>query len=186
MNASRPSPDVSRPTTDPGHERWHFIRDLLVFQLKLVLGNLLNFVMLPVSLAAAVYDLLVKPKERQGENFYRVLEWSREADEAINVYGAIGGYHSTGRSPAAVCAEDAQPAADVAGGTDPGGPSGAGWRGTTVDGVVRSVEDAIVREIRKGGSAASLKAAIDRLLDQMQRDAGSKGSGKENPNKSDT
>lgn len=176
MNASRPPPDVSSPTTEPGHDRWHFIRDMLVFQLKLVLGNVLNFVMLPVSLAAAVYDLMVKPKERQGENFYKVLEWSREADEAINVYGAIGGYHPTGRSPAAVCAEEAQQAADAA----------AGWRGTTVDGVVRSVEDVIVREIRKGGSAASLKAAIDRVLDQMQRDAGSKGSGKENSNKSDT
>lgn len=186
MNASRPPPYVSAPTTEPGHDRWHFIRDMLVFQLKLVLGNVLNFVMLPVSLAAAVYDLMVKPKERQGENFYKVLEWSREADEAINVYGAIGGYHPTGRSPAAVCAEEAQQAADAAAGTDPGASSAAGWRGTTVDGVVRSVEDVIVREIRKGGSAASLKAAIDRVLDQMQRDAGSKGSGKENSNKSDT
>lgn len=165
--SSPDAPNTPEAPDAPLHDRWHFIRDMLVFQLKLVLGNVLNFVMLPVSLVAGVYDLVIQPKARHGENFYKVLEWSREADEAINIYGAIGGYHRTGASPAAVCVEASAPPDDAA-------ASGGRWRGTTVDGVVRSVEDVIVREIRKGGTAASVKTAVDKLLDEIQRDSNKK------------
>lgn len=136
----------------PAGTRWSFLRDVLVFQLKLVLGNLLNFVLLPVSVIAAVYDFVFRPRARHGENFYRVLEAGRKVDEAINAYGAIGGYHATGSSAEAETA------------------AVEGWRGATVDGVVRRVEDALRREVGKGGTAASIKAAVDRALDDLQRD----------------
>ena len=136
--------DALPPPNDP-HLRWKFLRDVLVFQLKLILGNLQNFVLVPVSLAAAALDLFVKGN-REGEKFYKVMDWGRRTDEMINVYSAIGGYHATG------------------------GDNERAMHGDfTVDTIVEKVEGAIVREYQKGGTAANIKGAVDRAIDGMQK-----------------
>jgi hypothetical protein len=135
-------PELPPPEHNDPHARWRLIRDVLYFQLKLVLGNLQNFLLLPVSLAAALADLLFKG-EREGQRFYWVLDWGRRTDEAINIYGAIGGYHATG------------------------GEAGMDPR-YTVDAVLARVEEVIVREYQKGGAAANVKGAVDKVLDEMQ------------------
>lgn len=134
-------------TPNPDNSRWPYIRDVLVFQLKLVLGNVLNVVLLPVSIIAAVYSLLTKKGGRLGTPFYEVLDVARDLEERINIYGAIGGYHATGSSSSRASAH----IGDV-----------------TVDDVVRKVEDVIVREFSTGGTAASAKAAVNRLLDEIR------------------
>lgn len=68
--------------------RWPFLRDVLVLQLKLLIGNLHNFVLIPATLAAAALDILFK-SVRHGSRFYRVLDWGRRADEAIGLYSAL-------------------------------------------------------------------------------------------------
>ncbi|HWA31392.1 MAG TPA: hypothetical protein VG867_09845 [Rhizomicrobium sp.] len=136
--------DAAPPPPNDPHLRWRFLRDVLVFQLKLVLGNLQNFVLVPVSLAAAVFDLFVKGT-REGEKFYWVMNWGRRTDEMINVYGAIGGYHATG-----------------------GDEEHAAMKDYNVDALLAKVEGAIVREYEKGGTAASIKSAVDRVIDGMQ------------------
>jgi hypothetical protein len=136
------------PPDDP-HARWKFLRDVLVFQLKLILGNLQNFLLVPVSLVAAFIDVFVK-HERHGGRFYRVLEWGRKTDEAIDIYSAIGGYNSTAPEE-----------------------GGAAMKSDfTVDSVLARVEGVIVREYRKGGTAASVKSAVDKALDQLQHETG--------------
>lgn len=152
MRMNTAPPDNDNPAR-LAQDRWPFIRDVLVLQVKLVLSNLQNFVMVPVTLIVALFDLCSRPRQRHGENFYKVLELSREIDEGINAYGAIGGYHATGPS-------NPPPAGDAGEARAPG-----------VDGVIRRVEDVIVREYRKGGTAASLKAAVDRVLDDLQRES---------------
>jgi len=131
------------PPNDP-HLRWKFLRDVLVFQLKLILGNLQNFVLVPVSLVAAFLDLFIKGN-REGEKFYKVMDWGRRTDEMINVYSAIGGYHATS-----------------------GENETAMYGNYTVDALLGKVEGAIVREYEKGGTAASIKGAVDRAIDGMQ------------------
>jgi len=135
--------DPLPPPNDP-HLRWKFLRDVLVFQLKLILGNLQNFVLVPVSLVAAMLDLFIKGN-REGEKFYKVMDWGRRTDEMINVYSAIGGYHATS-------GENEQ----------------AMYGDYTVDAILGKVEGAIVREYEKGGTAASVKGAVDRAIDGMQ------------------
>ena len=135
--------DALPPPNDP-HLRWKFLRDVLVFQLKLILGNLQNFVLVPVSLVAAALDLFIKGN-REGEKFYKVMDWGRRTDEMINVYSAIGGYHATS-------GENEQ----------------AMYGDYTVDAILGKVEGAIVREYEKGGTAASVKGAVDRAIDGMQ------------------
>jgi hypothetical protein len=52
MNPSTsPSPPAS------SDERWKFLRDVAVFQLKMFLDNLRDLVLMPVSLGAALLDL---------------------------------------------------------------------------------------------------------------------------------
>ena len=132
---------------DP-HERWRFLRDFAVFELKLALGNLQNFLLLPISIGAGLIDLVIKG-EREGNFFYHVVEMGRSTDEAINLYGAIGGYHATGGDHEHAMKSD-----------------------FTVDAVVDKLEGAIVREYEKGGTAASIKAAVDTAIDQLQEGTG--------------
>lgn len=144
------------PRPEPDH-RWPFIRDVLVFQLKLVLGNVLNFVLVPVTIVAAVYDLVVgKPGVRQGDSFYQALEAGREIEERINIYGAVGGYHATGASDD----PDAVRRSRMIGGVDIGD--------ATVDDVIRKVESLIVRETGRDGKAAQVKSTLERLLDELR------------------
>ena len=133
---------------EPAAGRWPYVRDVLVFQLKLVLGNVLNVVLLPVSIIAAVYSLFTKRQGRLGTPFYEVLDIARDLEERINIYGAVGGYHATGDSSAR--------------------PASAHIGDVTVDDLLRKVEDVIIRETGKGGSAASVKGAVDRLLDEIR------------------
>lgn len=144
-------------TSSPDNSRWSFIRDVLVFQLKLVLGNMLNFVLVPITIVTAIYDLVSgKPGVRRGDAFYQALEAGREIEERINIYGAVGGYHATGASDD----PDAVRRSKTIGGVDIGD--------ATVDDVIRKVEGLIVRETSKDGKAAQVKSTLERLLDELR------------------
>ena len=71
-----------------GNERWTFFRDVLVFQLKMLLDNVRDFALMPVSLVAALIDLIFKGN-RHGSLFYQVPRWGAHSEEVINVYSAI-------------------------------------------------------------------------------------------------
>ena len=126
-------------------ERWKFWRDVAVFQLKMLLDNLRDLVLMPVSLGAALIDLVVKG-EREGARFYKVLRWGSHSEEVIDVYSAIRDH-------------------------DPGNfkvrPA------YTVDAVIARLEGVVVREVEKGGTAASIKTAMDRAINQLHAETGS-------------
>jgi hypothetical protein len=135
------------PSTSPrtnSNERWKFVRDVVIFQLKMLLGNVRDFALMPVSLAAALIDL-VSRGEREGALFYKVLRWGAHSEDVIDVYSAIE-HHEPGDfkiSPA-----------------------------YTVDGVIARIEGVVVREVEKGGTAASIKTAMDRAIDQLHAETG--------------
>jgi hypothetical protein len=120
------------------NERWKFFRDVLVFQFKMLLDNIRDFALMPVSLVAALIDLIFKGK-RQGSLFYQVLRWGAHSEEVINVYSAIQSHERSEVNP-----------------------------NYTVDAVIARLEGVLVRECEKGGTAASVKAAMDRAIDQIQ------------------
>jgi hypothetical protein len=126
-------------TVEPGNnERWKFFRDVIVFQLKMFLDNVRDFALMPVSLIAALIDLIFKGK-RHGSLFYQVLRWGAHSEEVINVYSAIEAQERPRVNP-----------------------------NCTVDAVIARLEGVLVREREKGGTAASIKAAMDRAIDQIQ------------------
>ena|SRR5579862_758481 len=83
MVMSESGPPPARERT-----RWQFFRDVLALQLKLLVGNLHDFILIPVSLVAAFFDLVFK-WGGHGALFYRVLEWARWTDAAIGTYSAL-------------------------------------------------------------------------------------------------
>jgi len=128
-------------------ERWRFLRDVSVFQLKLFLDNLRDFALVPISLGAALIYLVYKG-EREGALFYKVLRWGAHSEEVIDVYSAI-----EHQPPGSFKVNPAY----------------------TVDSVIARLEGVVVREYDKGGTAASIKAALDRAIDQLHRETKEKG-----------
>ena len=135
------------PPAKGNDDHWKFLRDVLVFQLKMLLDNVRDFALVPVSLGAAIVDLIFKG-EREGALFYKVLRWGAHSEEVIDVYSAIE-HHDPG---------DFKVSPDY-----------------TVDGVIARLEGVLVRECEKGGTAASIKAAMDRAIDQVHRETGKLG-----------
>ncbi|MDQ3118795.1 MAG: hypothetical protein M3Q89_04395 [Verrucomicrobiota bacterium] len=114
----------------------------MVFQVKLLVDNLRDFALVPVSLGAALMDLVFKG-EREGSLFYKVLQWGAESEKIIDVYSAL--------EPRAA-------------GTAAGAPH------FTIDAAVERLQRVVVREWEKGGTAASVKAAMDRAMDQLHHE----------------
>src|SRR5712671_6622044 len=132
---SSPDPLAVKSNKD---DHWKFLRDVLVFQLKMFLDNVRDFALMPISLAAALLDLIFKG-ERQGSLFYQVLRWGAHSEEVINVYSAIDAHWRPAVNP-----------------------------NYTVDAVIARLEGVLVRECEKGGTAASVKTAMDRAIGQIQ------------------
>jgi hypothetical protein len=120
------------------------VRDVVVFQLKMLLDNARDLVLMPVSLAAALIDLVFRG-EREGARFYKVLRWGAHSEEVIDVYSAIE-HHPPGDFKI--------------------NPN------YTVDGVIARLEGVVVREVEKGGTAASIKSAMERAIDQLHSETG--------------
>jgi hypothetical protein len=129
-----------QPPAKP-NARWMFFRDVAVFQLKMLLDNGRDIVLMPVALGAAVIDLFYRG-EREGALFYRVLRWGWHSEKVIDVYSAI----------------ERHPPDDFEIG-----------RAYTVDGVIARLESVVAREVEKGGTAASVKSAMDRAIDYSDR-----------------
>lgn len=63
------------------------LRDLLIFQIKLMLDGLKDLVLAPVAVLAVAIDLLI-PTERTGQRFYMVMLLGEKFDGWLNLFGA--------------------------------------------------------------------------------------------------
>lgn len=68
-------------------KRFPVFRDVIVFQGKLLVDGLRDLVLSPVSLVAALVDLVV-PGDDGGKRFYAVVRFGRRTEEWINLFGA--------------------------------------------------------------------------------------------------
>lgn len=67
--------------------RWQTLKDVLLFQGKLLADGLRDVVLSPVSILAALIDLVV-PGDDKGRRFYAVLRFGRSTEDWINLFGA--------------------------------------------------------------------------------------------------
>ena len=63
------------------------LRDLVIFQIKLLLDGLGDLVISQVALLAVVLDLLF-PAERKGQRFYAVMARAERFDRWLSLYGS--------------------------------------------------------------------------------------------------
>ncbi|NHA14489.1 hypothetical protein [Thioalkalivibrio sp. XN279] len=68
-------------------KRFPVFRDVVVFQAKLLVDGLRDLLISPVSVLAALVDLLV-PGNDGGKRFYAVVRFGRRTEEWINLFGA--------------------------------------------------------------------------------------------------
>ena len=81
-------PDLSKGRLgQEGASRWVILRDLGLFQLKLFLDGLIDLTLAPLSVAAAIIEILFGGEQR-GRLFYAILRFGEKADLWLNLYGA--------------------------------------------------------------------------------------------------
>ena len=65
--------------------RWVIMRDLLLFQLKLFLDGVIDIILAPLSIGAAMVEIFFGG-ERRGRLFYSILRFGERADLWLNLY----------------------------------------------------------------------------------------------------
>ena len=126
-------------------DRWTLIRDVAVFQVKLVFDGLRDVVLLPISLIAGFISL-VKGGGSTSSEFYDLLKVGRRSERWINLFGAASHYHGPPSEEDKFAVED-------------------------IDVMVSRVESFVIDEYRKGGVTAQAKERLDKALDRLHKKA---------------
>jgi hypothetical protein len=71
------------------HSKGVLIRDLLIFQGKLWIDGLKDVLFAPISVGAAILDIVRGPKP-DGPRFYKVMRMGERFDLWLNLFGAAG------------------------------------------------------------------------------------------------
>lgn len=121
--------------------RWALIRDVAVFQVKLLLDGFRDLLLVPISLVTGLVSLVNYGKEG-GSEFYDLLRLGRRSEIWINLFGAV----RRGQEADAADRDSYL---------------------TNMDEVVARVETFIVDEYRKGGVTAQAKSRLDKALDSL-------------------
>lgn len=124
------------------HPRWKIVRDVALLQVKLLLGNLHNFLLMPLAFFAGAVDIVFKNK-REEALLYKVLAWGRHLDEKIGLYNALHTGDGKTHNPP---------------------------EHYSVDALVGRVEAAIAHEFKTGEVTANVKSAMSRVLNRLHRE----------------
>ncbi len=136
-----------------GPDRWTLIRDVAVFQVKLLFDGFRDLLLLPISLIAG-FASLIKGGRNPSSDFYDLLRVGRRSERWINLFGAASHLHGPPSD------EDRFPVEDV-------------------DEMVSRVESYVVDEYRRGGVTAQAKERLDKALDLVHKKAQRRKSRKE-------
>ena len=128
----------------PSSENWTLLRDVGVFQVKLVVDGLRDLILVPISLIAGIVSLVKSEDGRPGPQFYHLLGLGRQTELWINLFGAVE------NSPEKL---------------DQPTPFGEG----DIDDLVGKLETFVVDEFKRGGLTAQAKERMDAALAAIQR-----------------
>lgn len=133
----------SQTTASPEkQDRWILIRDVFVFQVKLVVDGFRDLLLLPLSLITGLISLL-SGGSRPGPEFYDLLRLARRSERWINLFGAVERKQGPATDDETVAAKD-------------------------IDNMVSRLESFLVEECRNGSITAQAKERLDTALDTLQ------------------
>ena len=122
--------------------RWTLIRDIAVFQAKLIVDGLRDLVLVPASLIAGIISLLSGSDGQPGTQFYRLLGVGKQSERWINLFGALRNAPPDLEQPVPF------PDADL-------------------DDIVGKIEGFVIDEQRRGGMTAQAPERLERLLRRL-------------------
>ena len=135
-----PKPDSPNDYPD----RWTLIRDLFVFQAKLLVDGLRDLLLVPAALVAGIWSLVAGDKDRAGPQFYRLIGLGKQSERWIDLFKAYE------NAPEEVQREHE-------------------FAVSNMDEIVDRFESFVVDEYERGGVTAQAKERIDKALDAVQR-----------------
>jgi len=135
-----PNPEANGDHPD----RWTLIRDLFVFQAKLLVDGLRDLLLVPASLVAGIWSLVSGENDRPGPQFYRLVSLGKQSELWIDLFKAYE------NAPEEVRREHE-------------------FAVKNMDELVDKFESFVVDEYERGGVTAQAKERIDKALDAIQR-----------------
>ncbi|MBT8082295.1 MAG: hypothetical protein KJP08_05430 [Gammaproteobacteria bacterium] len=128
------------------------IRDVAVFQFKLVVDGLRDLFLVPISLVAGILSLVTGREGAPGQQFYQVLVAGKQSELWIDLFGALRNAPEDVEQP--VPFPDAK-----------------------MDEMLDGIEAFVVDEERRGGMTAQARARFEKALHSFQdrRDAHASG-----------
>ena len=135
-------PNPETPNDYP--DRWTLIRDLFVFQAKLLVDGLRDLLLVPASLVAGIWSLVSGENDRPGPQFYRLVSLGKQSELWIDLFKAYE------NAPEEVRREHE-------------------FAVKNMDELVDKFESFVVDEYERGGVTAQAKERIDKALDAIQR-----------------
>ena len=125
-------------------DRWTLIRDLFVFQAKLLVDGFRDLLLVPASLVAGIWSLVSGDRDRPGPQFYRLVSLGKESELWIDLFKAYE------NAPEEVRRQHE-------------------LKVSNMDELVNRFESFVVEEYERGGVTAQAKERIDKALDAIQR-----------------
>lgn len=128
---------------DPDARRT-LVRDVIVFQGKLIVDGLRDLILVPASLVAGIMSLASGSHSQPGTYFYRLLGVGKNSERWINLFGALQ------NAPSDLEAFEPFPEADI-------------------DDIVGRVEAFVVDEQKRGGMTAQARERLEKALDALRK-----------------
>ena len=125
-------------------ELWVMIRDIAVFQFKLIVDGLRDFLLVPASLIVGIISIVKTKDGVPGREFYRLVAAGKQSERWINLFGALR------NAPPEVAEEFDIGTADI-------------------DDIVSKVEDFVVDEYKRGGVTAQARDSLNAAMERMRR-----------------
>ena len=129
-------------SSEDANVRWTLVRDIAVFQAKLIVDGLRDLVLVPASLIAGIISLLSGSGGQPGTQFYRLLGVGKQSERWINLFGALRNAPPDLEQPVPF------PDADL-------------------DDIVGKIESFVIDEQQRGGMTAQAKERLERLLRRL-------------------
>lgn len=124
-------------------DRMTLIRDVAVFQVKVIADGLRDLLLVPISLISGLISL-IGSGSKVGPEFYELLRLGRRSEKWINLFGAAAKVYGPPSDSERFAAED-------------------------LDEIAMRVETFIVNEYKRGGVTAQAKQRLDYALDNFMR-----------------
>tara|TARA_R110002096_G_scaffold154_2_gene714 strand:+ start:26094 stop:26522 length:429 start_codon:yes stop_codon:yes gene_type:complete len=136
--------DAAQDENSPTVSRWMLIRDVGVFQVKLIVDGLRDLLLVPAALVAGIVSLLSTKDGQPGPQFYHLLQWGKQSERWIDLFNSVK--NAPEQTPV---------------------PPQFAEQG--MDDIVERFEAFVVAEYKSGGLTAQAKEQLNRLLKTVQR-----------------